>query len=123
MIQRWTSPAQRRWAFWLCVATVLVLALMRPVHYMPTTGWDKSNHLLAFSVLTVLGCLSYPGRTLRVVVGLFAYGALIEVLQSFTSYRSAELVDLFADSIGLAIGWQVMALLKRLDRRDRPDAD
>lgn len=121
MIRRWTSLAQRRWAFWLCLLAVLVMALMRPVQFMPTTGWDKSNHVLAFAVLAVLGCLSYPGRAARVVLGIFAYGAFIEVLQSFTSYRSADLVDLFADTVGLGIGWQLVALLKRFERRHRDD--
>jgi VanZ family protein len=116
MIERWTSPAQRRWAFWLCVAAVLLLALMRPVQHMPTTGWDKANHVLAFGVLTLLGCLAYPGRTARIVLALFAYGVLIEVLQSFTGYRSAEVLDLLADAVGLAVGWRLMLLLRRFDR-------
>ena len=116
------SLTQWRWAFALCLAVVLVLALMRPVHYMPSTGWDKSNHVLAFCVLTVLGCLSAPGKTPRVLLGLLAYGALIEVLQSFTDYRSADLLDLVADSVGMAVGWQLMALLKRFDRQDRAGA-
>jgi VanZ family protein len=35
---------------------------------------------------------------------LLAYGGLIEVLQSFTPNRYAEIGDLFADGVGLAIG-------------------
>ena len=113
MIDRWTSPTQRRWAFWLCLFVVLALALMRPSHYMPTTGWDKANHALAFAVLAVLGALAYPGRLVRVLIGLVAYGVLIEVLQSFTSYRDSDMRDVFADCVGLAIGWQVFGLLQR----------
>ena len=117
MIERWTSLTQRRWAFWLGVVVVLALALMRPTHFMPSTGWDKANHALAFAVLTLLGCLSYPGRGIRVLLGLFAYGILIEVLQTLTGYRTGEVLDVVADTAGIALGWQVMALTRRAGRR------
>ena len=94
-----------RLAFGLCMLAVLVLALMPTDMPLPSTGWDKSNHLLAFSVMALLGRRAYPGRTMAVLAGLLAYGALIEILQSFTPNRSAELLDLAADAIGLAFGW------------------
>jgi hypothetical protein len=105
MLLRWLSLAQRRWAFWACVAAVLVLALAKPGHYLPTTGWDKANHALAFAVLALLGALAYPGRLARVLIALLAYGALIEVLQSLTRYRSGEWLDLLADAVGLLLAW------------------
>ncbi len=70
---------------------------------MPSTGWDKSNHFLAFFVMTLLGGVAYPGRTALVLTSLLAYGALIEVLQSFTPSRSAEWGDLLADAVGLLL--------------------
>ena len=87
------------------MTVVLALALMPTVPQMPTTGWDKSNHLLAFAVMSWLGCMAYPRHNALVLLALLAYGALIEVLQSFTPHRSAELGDLFADSLGLVPGW------------------
>jgi hypothetical protein len=48
-----------------------------------------------------------------VLTGLLAYGALIEVLQSFTSYRFAERRgDLLADVVGLLLGWMVLQLVR-----------
>lgn len=107
MLERWTSLAQRRWAFWLCMAAVLTLCLMPPAQHLPSTGWDKANHALGFAVLAVLGLLAYPARTARMLLGLLAFGAAIEVLQSLTGYRTAEWLDLLADAAGLAIGWQL----------------
>lgn len=78
---------------------------------MPTTGWDKANHLLAFVVLAVLGCQSHPERTATVMLGLLAYGGLIEVLQSFTPDRFAEAGDLVADGLGLLVGLGLTMLL------------
>ena len=103
------------WAFGSVALVVLVLALMSPVPHMPTTGWDKANHLLAFAVLAWLGCCAYTQRLALVLSGLLAYGALIEILQSFTSYRFADWHDLSADGLGLVLGW----LLTRMQRRKR----
>jgi VanZ family protein len=50
-------------------------------------------------VLAALGCWSYRDRTVPVLAGLLAYGALIEVLQALTPYRMAEWTDLFADGV------------------------
>lgn len=116
MLERWTSPAQRRWAFWLCAASVLALCLMPPAQHLPSTGWDKANHALAFAVLAVLGLAAYPARAARVLLGLLAFGALIELLQSLTGYRTAEWLDLVADAAGLAAGWP-LARWSRAERR------
>ena len=101
-----------RWmlAFFACALAVLVLALMPSPPPMITTGWDKSNHLLAFAVMTWLGCKAYPQRLVHVMVGLLAYGAVIEILQSLTPTRSAEWLDLLADSLGILLGWALMRL-------------
>jgi VanZ family protein len=93
------------WAFVVCAVAVLVLALMSTPPPAITTGWDKSNHLMAFGVMTWLGCKALPHRGVPLLLGLLAYGALIEILQSYTPNRSAEWVDLLADGFGIAIGW------------------
>ncbi|MDM0103688.1 VanZ family protein [Variovorax sp. J22R24] len=99
-----------RLGFWVAALTALVLALM-PVlpPQMPTTGWDKSNHVITFAILGLLGRAAYRERILVVLAGLFAYGGLIEVLQSFTPQRLAEWGDWLADGVGLVVafvaGW------------------
>lgn len=102
--------ALRSWAFAYVALIVLVLALMPTVPNIPTTGWDKENHLLTFSILSWLGCQAYPRRIMTVLLSLVPYGALIEVLQSFTPHRYAEWNDLVADSIGVLPGWLLTQL-------------
>lgn len=113
MLERLTRPTLCRRAFWLCALAVLALSLMPAVPHMPSTGWDKSNHLLAFAVLALLGCLAWPGSAVRTLTGLLAYGALIEVLQSLLTYRFAEWADLLADAVGLVWGWGLAGLLRQ----------
>src|SRR5665811_2129310 len=98
------------WAFFTCALAVLVLALMPAPPPVITTGWDKSNHLLAFAVMAWLGCKAFPQRLANTLLALLAYGALIEILQSFTPTRSAEWLDLLADCLGIVVGWGVVRL-------------
>ena len=105
------------WAFIACALAVLVLALVPSPPPMITTGWDKSNHLLAFGVMTCLGCKAFPQRLAIVLPGLLAYGALIEIMQSLTPNRSAELLDLLADSSGILLGWILIRLLANIKHR------
>jgi VanZ family protein len=99
-----------RWVFALALVVVAVLALMPPRVPMPDTGWDKLNHALAFTVLCILGIVSYPRHTTLVLAGLLVYGGAIELLQGLTGYRTAEWLDWGADGAGLAVG----SLLARL---------
>lgn len=84
---------------------------------MPTTGWDKSNHVLAFTALAFLAHKAWPGRMWRVLPCLLAYGALIEALQSFIPDRYAEWSDLWADGLGLLVGETLARLTWWLARR------
>ena len=53
---------------------------------------------------------------MALLAGLLAYGALIEVLQSFTPNRSADWRDLVADAVGLALGWGAGRLAQAMRR-------
>jgi VanZ family protein len=94
-----------KWAFWTCAVVVLVLSLAPAAPELPTTGWDKSNHFLGFITLAVLGLQGYPKRGSALFAGLLLFGGLIEILQSFTTYRLAEWIDWFADGIGVTAGY------------------
>jgi lipopolysaccharide/colanic/teichoic acid biosynthesis glycosyltransferase len=110
-------PTAWRFAFLACMLAVMVLALMPPSPKMPTTGWDKSSQLLAFTVLALLGCWAYPSRTMAVLLGLLAYGGLIEALQWLTPDRPAEWQDLLANGLGLLLGWRLATAGWRVRKR------
>lgn len=93
------------WAFGVALLAVLVLSLLPTSPYAPSTGWDKTNHVLAFSVLAYLGCRAFPTQVMVVLIGLLVYGGLIEILQSYTPHRVGDWYDVFADGLGLPIGW------------------
>ena len=66
---------------------------------------DKWLHFLTFLFLSVWFAGQYTrGSYWRLVVGLIAFGVLIELIQRMISYRSAEWMDLAADVGGIGIG-------------------
>lgn len=100
----------------LLLAAVSVLALMPHPPVSVDFGWDKLNHLLAFSALAFAADLGFPApRTSRLVapLALLAYGGLIELLQLRVPGRSGEWADLLADGLGIACGVLIAAAALR----------
>lgn len=118
MIPRSRMPALGCWLFAACLCAVLLLALMPPTG-APSTGWDKSNHFLAFGTLVVLGRRAFPGHDGLLLEGLLAFGILIEILQSFTPDRSADWADLVADAAAIAMVWSMDVVISRVFRQIR----
>ena len=68
-------------AWLLAMSTVTVLALL-PIEHLQLPvfdWWDKAQHALAFLVLTGWALLLWPHATTRVVLGMLAYGAGLEL--------------------------------------------
>lgn len=66
---------------------------------------DKWLHFLTFLFLSLWFAGQYSRSSYwRLVVGLTAFGVLIELIQRMISYRSAEWTDLAADVGGIGIG-------------------
>ncbi|MCO5101730.1 MAG: VanZ family protein [Burkholderiaceae bacterium] len=111
------SPRALRICAVAAVVAILMLALWPTSESMPLhTAWDKADHVAAFAVLTILGLRAWPSWPLRVVSSLLFYGVLIEVLQSFTSWRHGDWRDVVADVVGVAVG---ILLLRAWERRRR----
>lgn len=101
--------ATRAWQVLLAVLVVLVSWLALTPRPPPELdfGWDKLNHVLAFTALGFSACLGCAGERracLRRSAALLAFGGLIEILQWFVPGRSSEWGDLLGDALGIACG-------------------
>ncbi len=90
---------------------VLVAALTPAIWFMPDMRGaglflsDKWLHGITFAFLTVWFSGQFARRAYwRLALGMLAFGGLIEVCQYFLEYRSAELLDLVVDVIGIIAG-------------------
>jgi VanZ family protein len=96
-----------RCAFALAMTVVTLMALL-PAPELPVTLWDKANHALAYFFLAYLGDRGFPSTVskkpfISVLLGLFAYGVVIEGLQSQIPSRYASLLDMVANGFGLML--------------------
>lgn len=104
-IPRMSANTFWKYSFWTSAAAVLVLSLAPTTAELPTTGWDKSNHFIGFFALAVFGLRGYPKHSIALLAGLAMFGGLIEILQSFTTYRRADWADWIADDLGVVAGY------------------
>ena len=121
-----TAPEQRRhWRAMLVVMLLAItyLALVPDPPKTVSTGWDKSNHALAFASLafaSVWALWPRPRQWALLVAALLAYGVGIEIAQHFLPPRSADAQDVLADAVGIALGllvaWPVTVVAARQHR-------
>jgi VanZ family protein len=102
------------WALAIVAVTVLVLLPMQYLQLPVFNRWDKAQHAFAFLVLSGGALLLWPGASMRVVIGMIAYGAGIELAQWAVGWRFAEWADLAADAVGVAGAWLLVRSLQPL---------
>ena len=100
---------------WLWAAAIVFLSLTPSP---PDTGvehGDKIGHLLAYGLLMFWFCFLYRIRYTRLAYGIgwIALGITLEFAQGATGYRSFEVADMAANSLGVLLGWGISATLRR----------
>ena len=69
---------------------------------------DKWLHGFTFMTLALWFSGQYARQSYwRLVLGLTAFGLLIEVTQRMVAYRTADWIDLVADMLGIGLGMAV----------------
>jgi len=93
-----------RLLFIIALPLVFWLALRPAPDIVQIVSWqDKLEHALLFAALALLGRAGWPQRCGALALGLLAYGAAMEVAQSFTPWRVGDPLDWLADAIGLLV--------------------
>jgi len=101
------------WALTLLIALGLCVTTLSPaVPSVGPPGSDKLQHFIGFALLALPLAYARPQWGLRIVVCVFAFGALIEVIQPSVG-RSAEWADLAADMAGATTAVLAMRLWRR----------
>jgi VanZ family protein len=99
---------RRLWFFvGLAFAVVVTYLCLAPTKNLPSLHlWDKFEHSLAFVALAFwFGSIVVRRDIPWVGVMLVVFGGLIELVQGWMGLgRSADIMDLLADSVGIALG-------------------
>jgi len=107
-------PRLFRIAFWAAALFAFVMAVLPqpPSFDVP----DKVEHMAAFFVITVLGCIAYPKVSrVKLALALVAFGGVIELVQEIPMFhRDSELSDWLADILAVLMALTSVWLVKRL---------
>ena len=76
---------------------------------------DKLDHLLGYGLLMFWFCQLYPGTRTRVAYAtlFIAIGVALEYLQGHFGYRTYDVFDMYANALGVLLGW-LFALVLRI---------
>src|SRR3990172_8715762 len=112
-----TRPWILFWRGTLCVLIVgITYVALTPHPPIVLSENDKINHALAFYALALSLDFSFPGRGYDLIkaLPLLAYALSIEAVQYAMPPRHFELLDVLADTLGLALYGSSIPILRRL---------
>jgi VanZ family protein len=98
---------------WLTVAVLLIMLVVylslapNPPNPLTFENSDKLEHGLAYAMLSFWFCQIYrsAGSRAAVIAGLIGMGVALEYVQGWSGYRSYDVQDMQANSIGVLAGW------------------
>jgi VanZ family protein len=97
----------------LCGLVVLYLSLAPSTALPKVDLWDKAEHAIAYTALTLAWLLAFPRRPLEVAGGVFALGVGVELAQASMHFgRVGHLYDVVANLVGVTAGLTVARLAR-----------
>jgi VanZ family protein len=103
-------------AGWAWAAAIVWLSLTPSPPEVDLPHGDKLGHFLAYGLLMLWFAQLYraTGSRIAYAAGFVAMGAALEFLQGHLGIRTAELLDVYANTIGVLLGWATALVLPRL---------
>ena len=124
LLWRWAADAGARVGrafpalFWIALLLSFCAGVAPAGEAPALMPWDKAQHFVAFYVLSVLGALAYPRRSLLAIgAWVAAFGALIELVQALpVVHRDPDFWDWSADVLAIASALATATLGRWRDR-------
>jgi VanZ family protein len=118
LAQLFESLARRRLGLivgWAMVAGIVALTLLPPPPGLELGEKDKLAHLLAYGVMMFWFGQLYAKRQTRMLyaAGFVAMGVGLEHIQGLLGYRTYDVLDMYANSLGVVLGWAMATLFHR----------
>jgi VanZ family protein len=102
-------------AGWGWAAAIAWLSLTPAPPEVDIEYGDKLGHFAAYGLLMFWFSQLYPKRTTRVAyaIGFVAMGIGLEFLQGQLGYRTYEVFDMYANTLGVLLGWAAALALRK----------
>ena len=100
-------------AGWTIAAVIVWLSLTPSPPHIDLEEGDKLGHFAGYGTLMLWFCLLYTRRPARIAYALLwvAMGIGLEFTQGQLGYRTYEVYDMYANTLGVLIGWAVALVL------------
>ena len=103
-------------AGWAWAATIVWLSLTPSPPKVDFSHSDKFGHFAGYGLLMLWFSLLYLRRNIRIAyaAGFIAMGIGLEFLQGHLGYRTYEVFDMYANTLGVLLGWTAALVLPRI---------
>jgi VanZ family protein len=103
-------------AGWAWATAIVWLSLTPSPPKVDIAYGDKLGHLAAYGLLMFWFAQLYLASASRIAhaAAFVAMGVGLEFLQGSLGYRSYEIVDMYANTLGVFLGWALGAILPPL---------
>jgi VanZ family protein len=101
---------------WAWVAAIVWLSVTPSPPKVDFAQSDKLGHFLAYGSLMLWFCFLYAAAKTRIAhaAGFVAMGIGLEFIQGMLGYRTFEVFDMLANTIGVLLGWAAAMLVPRI---------
>lgn len=97
------------------IAAIFIGGSMPASANLFSAPWDKAAHLITFGTIAVLIGLSFPMRSLSMILIItICLGSADEIHQMFVIGREPGVDDLMADAVGALIALPMIAKLRKI---------
>jgi VanZ family protein len=102
-------------AGWGWAAAIVWLSLTPSPPQVDLSYGDKLGHFAAYGLLMFWFSFLYLRRTTRIAyaAGFITMGIGLELLQGQLGYRTYEVFDMYANTLGVLLGWAAAFVLPR----------
>lgn len=102
-------------AGWTIAAAIVWLSLTPLLLQIDLEQGDKLGHFVAYGTLMFWFCLLYKRRKVRIAYAALwiAMGVGLEFIQGQLGYRTYEVYDMYANTLGVLIGWGAALLFPK----------
>jgi VanZ family protein len=103
-------------AGWAWAAAIVWLSLTPSPPEVDFQHGDKLGHFGAYGLLMFWFAQLYHERSTRIAYGLgfIAMGVGLEFAQGRLAYRSYDMFDMYANALGVLLGWAAALVLSRI---------
>lgn len=100
---------------WGWAATIVWLSLTPSPPQVDVQYGDKLGHFGAYGMLMFWFTRLYLRRATRIAyaIGFVALGIALELVQGQLGYRTYEVFDMYANTLGVLLGWAAALVLRK----------